>query len=115
MAAWSRFIASTHDFGARRQEYETGSGSDRHDPPPSRELRWHGISLWTQGGEIPLGARIIALADAYVTLEQKGTRQRTYHRKQILAILKKMAGRRLDPKLFDIFRELELPSPKAGE
>jgi len=74
-----------------------------------------GFPSGLKGEAIPLGARIIAMADAYVTLEQKGSRQRTYNREQILAILKKMAGRQLDLKLFDIFRELELPSPKASE
>lgn len=74
-----------------------------------------GFPSGLKGEEIPLGARIIALADAYVSLEQKGAHRRTYNREQILAMLKKMAGRRLDPKLFDLFRDLELSERNRGE
>ncbi len=43
-----------------------------------------GFPSGLKGEEIPLGARIIALADAYVTLEQKGVQRRTYNCEQIL-------------------------------
>lgn len=65
-----------------------------------------GSPMGLKGEQIPLGARILSLVDAYVTLEQKGQPQKPYSRDQILAILQKMAGRKFDPKLLDILRQI---------
>jgi len=59
-----------------------------------------------RGEQIPLGARVLALAVAYVTLEQKGRLGRPYSPRQILGILRKMAGRKFEPKLVEVLGQV---------
>jgi HD-GYP domain-containing protein (c-di-GMP phosphodiesterase class II) len=59
-----------------------------------------------KGEQIPLGSRILALADSYVTLEQRGQAGKHYTPEQVLLILKKKAGRKFDPKLVSVLQGL---------
>lgn len=61
------------------------------------------------GEAIPLECRIFAVVEAYCTMVRDRPRLRDPGIKEILAELKRYAGRRLDPGLVRIFCEMRLP------
>jgi len=67
-----------------------------------------------KGEKIPLGARIIALTDDYVSLEEKSSKHKGYSKGQILAILHKRAGRKYDPRLVDQLQDIILSKQPAA-
>ena len=58
----------------------------------------HGL----KGEEIPLGARIVSVADAYQALTSKRPYRKAFTKKAALGILKKASGTLYDPKIVDI-------------
>jgi len=66
------------------------------------------------GEDIPLGARIIALADDYDALQQGMLAEKHHTAAQACDYLRKNKGKRYDPKLVDSFLEmLGISKPKA--
>ena len=65
-----------------------------------------GLPEGAQGKEIPLGARVLALADTYADLTQNSRNpfKKTLAPAQACEVLKRYAGSIFDPNLVDIFR-----------
>ena len=59
-----------------------------------------------KGEEIPIGARIIGIADVYHALRSDRPYRKAYSKEKALEIIKKGAGNQFDPKLVDIFLNL---------
>jgi len=59
-----------------------------------------------EGDEIPLGARIIAVADAYHALTTDRPYRRAYPHEQAMDILKSERGTHFDPKVVDAFQQV---------
>jgi diguanylate cyclase (GGDEF)-like protein/PAS domain S-box-containing protein len=56
--------------------------------------------------EIPMGARIIALADVYQALTSDRPYRKAYPKKKAIEIIKSGAGTQFDPKIVDIFLKI---------
>jgi HD-GYP domain-containing protein (c-di-GMP phosphodiesterase class II) len=56
-----------------------------------------------KGEEIPLGARIICIADAYDLMSTSRTYQKVFSKEEAKEELKRCSGTRFDPKLVEIF------------
>jgi diguanylate cyclase (GGDEF)-like protein/PAS domain S-box-containing protein len=67
--------------------------------------RWDGKGYprGLKGEEIPLGARIISVADAFEAMTAKRSYQKTKTKEEALAELKKCAGTQFDPEVVDLF------------
>lgn len=59
-----------------------------------------------KGEEIPLGARIIAVADVWHALLSERPYRRAYTKEEAKKIMQEMAGKVLDPKLVEIFLQI---------
>jgi HD-GYP domain-containing protein (c-di-GMP phosphodiesterase class II) len=57
--------------------------------------------LW--GEQIPLGARIVAVADIYNALTTDRPYRPAYTKEEALEIIKGMSGRELDPRVVEAF------------
>jgi len=56
-----------------------------------------------KGEEIPLFARIVALADVYDALNSKRVYKETWKEKKVLKTIRGLSGKKFDPELVDIF------------
>ena len=65
-----------------------------------------GYPLGLKGGEIPLSARIVAIADVYQALISDRPYRRAYSKKKALEIMKKESGKHFDPQIVKIFLEI---------
>jgi len=67
--------------------------------------RWdgNGYPYGLKGDEIPLGARIIALADTYEALTANRRYRKACSKKQAMKIIKDVSGTQFDPALVDLF------------
>lgn len=67
--------------------------------------RWDGKGYpsGAKGDEIPIGARIIALADVYQALTSDRPYRKAYSKKKAAHIIKSGSGSQFDPKITDIF------------
>jgi len=62
-----------------------------------------GYPLGLKGEEIPLSARIVAIADVYQALTSDRSYRKAYSRKKALGIIKAGSGKNFDPKIVKIF------------
>lgn len=67
-----------------------------------------GYPVGLAGEEIPLAARILCVADVYDALASDRPYRRAFTHERTLEIMAEDAGRKLDPGLFAIFRQLDL-------
>ena len=67
--------------------------------------RWDGkgYPIGLKGEDIPLGARIVALADVYQALSSDRPYRKAYSDEQVLKIIKSSAGTQFDPRIVNIF------------
>ncbi|MDP3041586.1 MAG: HD domain-containing phosphohydrolase [Candidatus Omnitrophota bacterium] len=72
-----------------------------------------GYSAGLKGKEIPLGARIIAVADVYQALISDRPYRKAYSKKDALEIIKESTGTHLDPDVVKVFLA-NLGSEKSG-
>jgi HD-GYP domain-containing protein (c-di-GMP phosphodiesterase class II) len=70
-----------------------------------------GKPLGKKGEEIPLGGRIVAVADVYDALCSKRVYKEPWDEGQVLQELRKLSGSKFDPELIEIFFEI-LPNIK---
>ena len=56
-----------------------------------------------KGEQIPLGARIVAVADVYNALTTDRPYRKAYSKAEALEIIRDMSGKELDPQLVEIF------------
>jgi diguanylate cyclase (GGDEF)-like protein len=76
----------------------------------------HGYPYGLRGTEIPLGARIVAIADAYDAMVNDRPYKRAVSHQEAVAELRKHAGTQFDPELVVIFCDLygaRAPEPDA--
>ena len=74
----------------------------------------NGNPLGREGEEIPLGGRIVALADVYDALCSKRVYKDPWCEDDILNEMRKLSGTKFDPELVDIFFEI-LPNIKQTQ
>lgn len=70
--------------------------------------RWDGTGypLGLKGEEIPLSARIVALADVYAALTSRRPYRKAYSQKKAIQMIKKEKGKAFDPKVVDTFLKI---------
>ncbi len=70
--------------------------------------RWDGTGypLGLKGEEIPLGARIVAVADVYAALTSDRPYRKAYSKRKAIEMIKKEKGKAFDPRIVDIFLDL---------
>jgi len=73
-----------------------------------------GKPLGRKGEEIPLGGRIVAIADVYDALCSKRVYKEPWSEEDVLIEMRKLSGTKFDPELIDIFFEI-LPRIKHTE
>ena len=75
------------------------------DIPYSHHERWDGSGYpqGLMGKEIPLAARIFAVVDIWDALSSDRPYRLAWKRKDILAYIRDIAGKHLDPEIVDIF------------
>ncbi len=59
-----------------------------------------------RGEEIPLGARIIAIADAYEALTSDRPYRKAYSKENAMKMLKNASGSQFDPKIVNAFLKI---------
>jgi diguanylate cyclase (GGDEF)-like protein len=77
----------------------------------------HGYPYGLRANEIPLGARIVAIADAYDAMINDRPYKRAITHEQAVAELRRHAGTQFDPELVDLFCDLyanRAPEPDAS-
>jgi len=65
-----------------------------------------------RGEDIPLGSRILAVADTFDAMNSIRSYRNSLPKQDILAEMKRVAGTQLDPKIVDIFMEVLEESPE---
>jgi diguanylate cyclase (GGDEF)-like protein len=76
----------------------------------------HGYPFGLRGTEIPLGARIVAIADAYDAMVHDRPYKRAMSHDNAIAELRRHAGTQFDPELVELFCDLyadQAPEPDA--
>jgi len=70
--------------------------------------RWDGKGYpnGIKGEEIPIGARIIAIADVYQALTSDRPYRKAYSKKAAIKIIKDSSGMQFDPRIVDIFLKI---------
>ena len=81
--------------------------------------RWDGQGYPTgiRGEEIPLGARIIAIADVFEALTSERPYRKAYPKEKAIGIIKKGSGTQFDPRVVTVFLKIlreESSSPAKG-
>ncbi|AGT44857.1 HD domain-containing phosphohydrolase [Treponema pedis] len=98
------------EIALNHHENWDGSGYPGHinleDGSPIKINPQTGRAQGKIGVEIPLGARIVALADVYDALSSKRTYKEAWGEDKILKEIKKMSGAKFDPELVKAFFEV---------
>ena len=70
--------------------------------------KWDGTGYpgGVKGEEIPIGARIIAIADAYQALTSDRPYRKAYSKEKAIKIMKDGSGKQFDPKIVDTFLKI---------
>jgi diguanylate cyclase (GGDEF)-like protein len=71
----------------------------------------HGYPFGLRGNDIPLGARIVAIADAYDAMTRDRPYKRAIGHEQALEELRRHAGTQFDPELVNLFCDLYADAP----
>ncbi|UTC68430.1 HD domain-containing phosphohydrolase [Treponema sp. OMZ 789] len=97
----------SREIALRHHENWDGTGYPGHiDEETGKVLkkdRQTGFAKGLKGEEIPLGARIVAIADVYDALSSKRSYKDSWTEENILKEIKKMQGKKFDPQIVDAF------------
>lgn len=100
----------TKEIALRHHENWNGTGYPGHiDIQTGRTLKADGNTgkpKGLEGSEIPLGARIVAIADVYDALSSKRTYKDPWKEDEILAEIKRLSGIKFDPEIVKAFFEI---------
>jgi len=102
------------DIALTHHENWDGTGYPGWVDPHTGEVQRadeHGKALGKKGEEIPLGGRIVAIADVYDALCSKRVYKDPWTEDDVLNELKKLSGSKFDPELIEAFFEI-LPNIK---
>ena len=102
----SRFIAAAGVTWTRWLDLGTWGGILRHVVPmiAFHHERWDGTGYKGLAGEaIPLGARVIAIADTYDAIVNDRSYRRGRTHAQALVIIREESGRQFDPRVVEAF------------
>ena len=98
------------EIALRHHENWDGTGYPGHidieTGAPLKTDKKTGCAQGLKGEEIPLGARIVAMADVYDALSSKRSYKDSWTEEDILAELKKMSGKKFDPEITKAFFEV---------
>jgi HD-GYP domain-containing protein (c-di-GMP phosphodiesterase class II) len=86
-----------------------GSGYPGHIPDINRDdfdITEISLGQGKKGDEIPLSARIVALADVYDALMSKRTYKDSWDENKTLAYIESEKGKQFDPEIVDVFLEI---------
>ncbi|MFL5777359.1 MAG: diguanylate cyclase [Chloroflexota bacterium] len=75
----------------------------------------HGYPYGLRGNEIPLGARIVAIADAYDAMTNDRPYKGAMRHEEAIAELRQHAGTQFDPELVAMFCDLYADRPPVGD
>ena len=75
----------------------------------------HGYPFGLRAAEIPLGARIVAIADAYDAMTNDRPYRRAMSHDEAVAELRRHAGTQFDPELVSLFCDLFAVAPPAAD
>ena len=75
----------------------------------------HGYPHGLHGSEIPLGARVLAVADAYEAMREERPHRRAMTHKEALREIQRQAGTQFDPRVVALFCGLYAAQPPSGE
>jgi putative nucleotidyltransferase with HDIG domain len=108
-------LEDSRDFGARgRREARPAGGSLQRVLPlvACRHERWDGTGRRAlRGDEIPVGARIIAVADGYDGMVTDRAYRKGIPSEHALALLREASGTLFDPRVVEVFVELHRQRP----
>lgn len=78
------------------------------DIAKSHHERWNGTGYpeGLQGENIPLSARIVAIADVYDALRAKRSYKMPFNHEQAVNLILEGRGNHFDPKLINLFEEI---------
>jgi hypothetical protein len=88
----------------RGDEFPEGSDRSRHEPP--RTLGRGRLSDRAQGHDIPLGARIVSLVDAYVAMTSERPYRRSLPYEKARQVIAENWGTPFDPAIVDVFLDV---------
>ncbi|HEX8748201.1 MAG TPA: HD domain-containing phosphohydrolase [Pyrinomonadaceae bacterium] len=110
-----RTIMSLHSvYGALAISKLPGVTTIIHGVALRHHEHWNGLGYpdGLSGTSIPIEARIVAVADVYMSLRAKRSYKPTLGKEEAFGTLKRMAGRELDPSLVeDFLRAFNTDSP----
>jgi len=69
-------------------------------------IGWQGLSSRIKGEDIPIGARIIAIADVYQALISDRPYHKAFSRNVAINIIKKASGTQFDPRIVNVFLKI---------
>lgn len=101
-----RKVMSLHSvYGALAISKLPGVTNIIHGVALRHHEHWDGLGYpdGLSGPSIPVEARIVAIADVYISLRAKRTYKPTLGKEEAFGTLKRMAGRELDPSLVEDF------------
>jgi len=102
------------DIALTHHENWDGTGYPGWIDPQTGEIEKadeHGKAIGKKGEEIPLGGRIVAIADVYDALCSKRVYKEPWSEEDVLNEIKKLSGSKFDPDLIEAFFEI-LPNIK---
>jgi HD-GYP domain-containing protein (c-di-GMP phosphodiesterase class II) len=116
-AASSQMDDLALDIALTHHENWDGTGYPGWINPLSGEIQKaddEGRPLGRKGEEIPLGGRIVAVADVYDALCSKRVYKEPWGENEVLQEMRKLSGIKFDPELIEIFFEI-LPNIKQTQ
>ncbi|OCC15163.1 response regulator receiver modulated metal dependent phosphohydrolase [Dissulfuribacter thermophilus] len=107
---WSEFDEAAYEISLNHHERWDGRGYPGHIDPktekyPHDRVDSYGRPIGKKGSEIPVFARIVAIADVYDALSSKRCYKDQWDEEKVLNVMRTEAGKQFDPEMIDAFFE----------